>query len=72
MAEHCWKCATPVAWSAGTGAFCPNPACDVVDALDPDAAYEVRIRLDHASEDNEPGIPGTRRTAPHRELAPQG
>jgi hypothetical protein len=34
MAERCWHCATLVRWSADIGDFCPNPSCDVVDALD--------------------------------------
>lgn len=34
MTERCWKCATPVRSSPGIGEFCPNPACDVFDALD--------------------------------------
>jgi hypothetical protein len=46
MGEQCWKCATPVRWCAGVGAFCPNLSCDVVDALEPRQAWEVRIALE--------------------------
>lgn len=46
MPEQCWKCATPIRWSAGIGAFCPNPACDVLDALEPEQTWEIRIVLE--------------------------
>ncbi|WP_137180131.1 hypothetical protein [Roseomonas sp. AR75] len=46
MAEQCWKCGTPLQVGAGIGAYCPNPACDVVDAVAQADAWEVRIRLD--------------------------
>jgi hypothetical protein len=72
MAEHCWNCATPLRWSVGTGAFCPNPACDVVDALDPGATYEVHIRLDHTPERAERPLTEAARAVARRELAPQG
>jgi hypothetical protein len=37
MAERCWKCATPLRWSADIGDFCANPSCGVMDALDGEA-----------------------------------
>jgi hypothetical protein len=44
MAEQCWKCESPLRWSAAIGDFCPNPSCDVVDALDLGASrFEIHL-----------------------------
>jgi hypothetical protein len=46
MAERCWKCASAIGWNAAIGAFCTNPDCDVLDALDSEETFEVRILLE--------------------------
>jgi hypothetical protein len=49
MGERCWKCGTPVQWNTGIGAFCPNITCDVVDALEGQGAWDIKIAIPPAS-----------------------
>jgi hypothetical protein len=71
MAEQCWKCATPLRSSAVIGDFCPNPACDVVDALDPSDVFEVRIILDPARRNSCEAAPHPGTPKPQPVLAQQ-
>lgn len=71
MAEQCWKCATPLRSSAGIGEFCPNPACDVVDALDRRDVFEVRIILDPAQRNSGQAARGAGTPKPQPVLAQQ-
>jgi 3-dehydroquinate dehydratase len=57
MAERCWKCASAIGWNAAIGAFCTNPECDVLDALDSAETFEVRILIEPAAAAVPQGVP---------------
>jgi hypothetical protein len=71
MAERCWKCASPIGWNAAIGAFCTNPDCDVLDALDSKETFEVRILLEAVPAAAPQGAPKPALVR-SRDLAPQG